>query len=125
VAGAKAAAGPLPEDLFERALGAAFRAQQQSLTTLYRMIEGLNRADREPQTLVPADVGVDALANFKTPTLFLVGETDPVAPPLAVSIAARLVPSAKFKVISGSGHSAYFEQPDAFNRALLEFFASL
>jgi 3-oxoadipate enol-lactonase len=125
VAEAKAAAGAIPEDLFERALGPTFRAQQQSLTALYRMIEGLNRADREPQTLVPADVDVNALADFKISTLFLVGEADPVAPPTAVSIAAGLVPGAKFKMISGSGHSVYFEQPDAFNRALLEFFASL
>jgi pimeloyl-ACP methyl ester carboxylesterase len=28
-------------------------------------------------------------------------------------------------LIANCGHSAYFEQPAAFNRALLEFFATL
>jgi len=43
----------------------------------------------------------------------------------AVSIAASMIAGAKFKLIANSGHSAYFEQPAAFNQALLEFFAAL
>jgi pimeloyl-ACP methyl ester carboxylesterase len=125
IAAAKAAAGPIPDIFLERALGKEFRSRSENLTFLYKAIERLNRADQAPETLVPADVGAERLAALKTPTLFLVGEHDPVAPATAVSIAASMVAGAQFKLIANCGHSAYFEQPAAFNRALLEFFAAL
>lgn len=124
IAAAKAAAGPIPEILLERALGKEFRSRSENLTFLYQTIERLNHADHPPETLVPADVDAESLAALKTPTLFLVGEHDPVAPATAVSIAASMVAGAEFKLIADCGHSAYFEQPAAFNRALLEFFAA-
>jgi 3-oxoadipate enol-lactonase len=124
IVAAKRAAGPIPDDLFERALGVAFRQQRPDLSFLYRAIERLNHADRTPETLVPTDIQAATLAKLVTPTLFLVGECDPVAPPPAVEIAAGLC-SAQFKIIPDCGHSPYFEQPAAFNRTLLEFFAGL
>ena len=125
IAAAKAAAGPIPEIFLERALGKEFRSRSEKLTFLYQAIERLNHADQAPETLVPVDVGVESLAALKTPTLFLVGEHDPVAPATAVSIAASMIAGAQFKSIANSGHSAYFEQPVAFNQAPLEFFAAL
>jgi pimeloyl-ACP methyl ester carboxylesterase len=125
IVAAKAAAGPIPEDFIERALGKQFRSQNEKLTFLYQAIERLNHAVQAAETLVPADVGAESLVTLKTRTLFLVGEHDPVAPAPAVSIAASMIAGAKFKLIANSGHSAYFEQPTAFNQALLEFFAAL
>jgi 3-oxoadipate enol-lactonase len=125
IAAAKAAAGPIPEIFLERALGANFRSRSENLTFLYQAVERLNHADQTPETLVPTDVGAESLAALKTPTLFLVGEHDPVAPATAVSIATSMVAGAQLKLIANSGHSAYFEQPAAFNQALLEFFAAL
>jgi pimeloyl-ACP methyl ester carboxylesterase len=125
IAAAKAAAGPIPETLMERALGKQFRTQNENLTLLYQQIERLNHADHSPETLVPSDLAAESLVTLENRVLFIVGEHDPVAPPPAVSIAASMVLGAQFKLIANSGHSAYFEQPGAFNRALLEFFASL
>jgi 3-oxoadipate enol-lactonase len=125
IVAAKAAAGPIPETLMERALGKQFRSQNENLTFLYQQIERLNRADHPPETLVPSDVAAESLVTLKNRVLFVVGEHDPVAPPHAVSIAASMVPGAQFKLIANSGHSAYFEQPQAFNQSLLEFFSSL
>jgi len=126
IAEIKAAAGPVPEDLFERALGAEFRTQRQSLTQLYRMIEGLNHAGTDQPTPAPvADVTAAELADLKAPTLLVVGEHDPVAPAAAVAVAAGLIPRARFRMIPDCGHSPYFEQPDAFNDALLEFLDTL
>ncbi len=78
------------------------------------MIENLNHADRVPETLMPSDIDATALSELEAPTLFLVGEHDPVAPAPAVEIAAGLIAGAKYTMIPNSGHSAYFEQPDAF-----------
>lgn len=125
IAAAKAAAGPIPEDFMDRALGKQFRSENENLTSLYQAIERLNRADRPPETLVPPDVVAAGLVTLKNRMLFVVGEHDPVAPPHAVSIAASLIAGAQFKLITNSGHSAYFEQPRAFNQSLLEFFGAL
>jgi 3-oxoadipate enol-lactonase len=125
IAAAKAAARPIPEIFLERALGKKFRSRSENLTFLYQAIERLNHAGQPPESLVPTDIDAKSLAALKTPSLFLVGEHDPVAPATAVSIAASMVAGAEFKLIADCGHSAYFEQPAAFNRALLEFFAAL
>ena len=125
IAAAKRAAGPIPDDLFERALGAIFREQRPDLTFLYKSIERINHVDRTPETLVPLEIKTEALANLVSPTLFLVGEQDPVAPPAAVELAAKLVRGAQFKMIPNSGHSPYFERPEAFNRTVLEFLEAL
>ena len=35
--------------------------------------------------------------------------------------AHELVPGSRFEVIRGAGHSAYFEDPEAFNAVVLDF----
>jgi 3-oxoadipate enol-lactonase len=125
IAATIAAATPVPENLLERALGAEFRRQQPGLTFLYQIIERLNYANGTPEKLVRTNVDAVALASLQIPTLFLVGEHDPVAPAAAMETAARLVRGARFKMIPNAGHSPYFEQPEAFNRAILEFLAGL
>ncbi len=61
------------------------------------------------------------LAEIEKPTLVVVGETD-VDPCLAIAkeIAAR-VRSARMVVVKGAGHLPAWDNPDEFNRALLEF----
>lgn len=115
----------LPKNLLERALGADFRGKHPELTSLYQMIERLNHANGTPEMLVPPGIDSAAFSRLQVPTLFLVGEHDPVAPAAAVAAAARLVRGAQFKMIPNSGHSPYFEKPEAFNAAILEFLASL
>ncbi|WP_108662961.1 alpha/beta fold hydrolase [Acuticoccus kandeliae] len=61
---------------------------------------------------------VDTVA---VPTLVLVGALDRVTPPtLAAEIAARIA-GAQFAIIPDAGHLSNIEQPEAFNRVVLEF----
>ncbi len=62
------------------------------------------------------------IARLQAPALFIVGQEDRISPPHAVEAACRLFPSARLVQVPGAGHSVYFEQPEAFNRAVLEFF---
>ncbi|MGI8553995.1 MAG: alpha/beta fold hydrolase [Dehalococcoidia bacterium] len=55
----------------------------------------------------------------------MVGEGDAVTPAPIVEKAAGLVRGARFQVLPGAGHSAYFEMPDAFNAAVLGFLHQL
>ncbi|MDE2640738.1 MAG: alpha/beta hydrolase [Chloroflexota bacterium] len=55
------------------------------------------------------------------PTLFLVGAHDMIVPAEAMRAAHRGLPGSRFAEIANAGHSAYFEQPEAYNRALRDF----
>ena len=63
----------------------------------------------------------EAIAALGVPVLFVVGEEDEVTPPEVIAAARELVPGAELAVIPEAGHSAYFEQPKAWNRAVLDF----
>ena len=58
---------------------------------------------------------------MKAPVLFLVGENDPIFPVDIIRRAAAYVLDAPVAVIARAGHSPYFERPDEYNAALLQF----
>ena len=62
------------------------------------------------------------LGRIKAPTLFIAGGADLGAPPTLMRIAAAHVPGADMIVFPDAGHSVYWEQPDAFNKAILAYF---
>jgi pimeloyl-ACP methyl ester carboxylesterase len=55
------------------------------------------------------------------PTLFIAGGADLAAPPTMMRMVAGHVPGADMVVMSDVGHSGYWEQPEAFNRIVLDF----
>lgn len=64
------------------------------------------------------------LRRLRLPTLVLVGEED--APALEPSrFLARTIPNATLRVLPGTGHTLQLEEPEAFNRAVLEFVRGL
>ena len=60
----------------------------------------------------------DILARFGGPVLVVVGADDVLTPPAKARAMADLVPGAELVEISGAGHLANLEQPEAFNAAL-------
>ena len=70
--------------------------------------------------------GFDAwkgLASLAVPTLVITGAGDRLVPPENSRRLAARIPGAELAVIPDSGHVFFVEQPEATNRALLEFFA--
>lgn len=61
------------------------------------------------------------LKEVKTPTLLLAGGADLLAPSPLHRLMASHMARAVVQVIAESGHSIYWEQPDAFNSAVLAF----
>lgn len=57
------------------------------------------------------------------PTLLVTGDADLYTPPSVLRLFAEHMPQAKTAVIAETGHSSYWESPDAFNRVLLQFLA--
>jgi pimeloyl-ACP methyl ester carboxylesterase len=58
------------------------------------------------------------------PTLLIAGDADLYAPPSMYRYLHSRVPNSELHVISESGHSVYWEQPDVFNDVVLAFLAA-
>jgi 3-oxoadipate enol-lactonase len=68
---------------------------------------------------------IDRLPEIKTPTLIIVGNRDVQDIHEICGLLYARIPYAREIVIEGSGHIVNMEQPELFNRAVLNFLASL
>lgn len=100
----------------------AFRCGQPAKAALYDQVNafngpinpGLGAIILAPDVLVPPA----ELPDLPCPLGFILGENDPIWPPASIEGLAEFAPAARFETIADTGHSAYFERPDAFNAAL-------
>lgn len=72
----------------------------------------IGRADSRPDLL-----------GIRIPTLVLVGDRDPLTPPIRAREMADALPDAQPVVVPDCGHASTLEQPDAVNTALLDWLA--
>ena len=61
------------------------------------------------------------LETMQVPVLVLVGEADLLSPPALMRLLAEHIPGCQFVTVSEAGHAAFWEQPEAWNRLVLEF----
>lgn len=69
-------------------------------------------------------IGHERISELDVPVLFIAGEHDDLFPAALLADSARRIPGAEFVEIPNAGHSPYFEQPTAWNAALLSFLTS-
>lgn len=67
----------------------------------------------------------DRLSGIKLPTAVIVGENDPGTPVAASRVIAENIKGARLDIIPAAAHLSNMEQPEAFNRALSGFLASV
>ncbi len=72
------------------------------------------------QSLQKFDVS-HRLKELKVPVLVVTGAEDTTVPPKVQEEMARAIPGAKHVVVEGSGHGVIADNPETFNRILLEF----
>jgi len=65
------------------------------------------------------------LANIKATTLILAGDVDKLTPLPTQQAIHRAIPGSRLEVITGSGHIPPVEQPDLWNKLVLEFLESV
>lgn len=63
------------------------------------------------------------LEKFAVPTLLLTGDADLYTPPSVLRMFSARMKQAEYHIVPESGHSAYWENPDDFNRTVLAFIA--
>jgi len=89
----------------------------------HRSAQGLAHAARGMLAQQGSHV-IDGLPGIRVPTLIIVGDQDqPFLAPCEYM--AKKIPGARLEVIAGAGHSSNLDQPEAFNRVLLDFLDSL
>jgi 3-oxoadipate enol-lactonase len=119
---------PPEQSQLDRALAPGYGARQPAMEFLYREIRRLN-PPRPADFLAPRPGWTggsfsQVLVNSGVPIQFMAGEFDAITPAHIVERAALLA-QARFVRIPNSGHSAYFEKPEAFNAAVLAFIDEL
>lgn len=113
----------LPSHIKE--LGASYRALNPKGTD--RWIELERMAAQGKPVMSPKEnvINREALRALRPPTMFLTGDADLYMPPALFTLVRPLVPDARYVVLAEAGHSTSWEQPDAFNDAVLSFVAAL
>jgi len=109
----------------ERVLGQTTLANDPERTLLYLQIASFNSVNLKTVKGAPTPWAPRELAATGVPVLFIAGEEDVICPPALVKAMHAQVPGSRYVEIPRAGHSAYFEQPEVFNRELVSFLRSL
>ena len=105
-----------------RELGPSYRAADPEGTARWVALEKIARTGAPPAGR-PAEAGLEwaQLETLKIPILWLTGDADLYTPPALLRLFKARTPGSALEIIQGAGHSAYWEQPKAFNHVVLGF----
>jgi pimeloyl-ACP methyl ester carboxylesterase len=85
---------------------------------------GLDGFSRQTEAVIGRMDSRPSLAAISVPTLVLAGDSDPLMPPDSAEEIASAIPHARLVVIPECGHASTLEQPEAINRALIDWITS-
>jgi pimeloyl-ACP methyl ester carboxylesterase len=104
-----------------RELGPSYRAANPEGTKRWMELE--HKALIGPIVRQPLknDITQARLRELKVPTLLISGAADMSTSPAMARMLAAEIPGSEVAFIPEAGHSSYWEQPELFNRAVLEF----
>jgi pimeloyl-ACP methyl ester carboxylesterase len=111
----------LPVEL--RELGPSYRAVNPAGTRRWLEIE---RASRPQGTHGPGQplrhpMTYARLETMQVPVLILIGDADLLSPPALMRLLAAHLPQCQVVTVPEAGHAAFWEQPELWNRLVLEF----
>jgi pimeloyl-ACP methyl ester carboxylesterase len=82
---------------------------------------GVDGFARQTEAVIARSDSRPGLSAISVPTLVLVGDSDPLTPPHLAEEMAGAIPGARLVVALQCGHACTLEQPEAVNRALVEW----
>jgi pimeloyl-ACP methyl ester carboxylesterase len=113
----------LPSDLKE--LGPAYRAGYPAGHARWNELEAMARTRPGARQAKENDVSWENVSKIRAPTLLISGGADSYSPPPIMEMVSARIPNSSLVVIDEAGHSAYWEQPRAFNDAVLNFLGGI
>ncbi len=108
-----------------RELGPSYRAVNEQGTKLWLDLEHHALTGTDYRQVPTHRVSDASLKSVKVPTLLIAGAADLITPPSIMRLVRDAIPGAQMVVAEETGHSVYWERPDLFNSAILEFLARL
>ena len=110
----------MPPEL--REVSPSYRAANPEGTRKWVELEKMSRqAGAPPAQPLKNVITFAKLESINVPALLLTGDADMFSPPPVLRMFAMHIRHAETVVVPEAGHSTYWEQPDAFNRAVLAF----
>lgn len=107
-----------------REVGLSYQATNPEGTKRWIELEKISRPEgpRAPAQTRKNDLFLATLRDqIRVPILLTSADADPALPPPVMRMIAARIPGAETVVFEDSGHSTYWEQPEVFNRAILDF----
>src|SRR3954471_1187945 len=104
-----------------RELGPSYRAANPEGAKHWLELEHKALVGREYLQTLKNQITQARLKELKLPTLLIPGAADLATPPSIARLIAAEIPNSEIAIAPEAGHSVYWEQPDVFNRAVLEF----
>ncbi|HXF75807.1 MAG TPA: alpha/beta hydrolase [Methylomirabilota bacterium] len=104
-----------------RELGPSYRAANPEGVRKWIELNQLSETGKGARQRWVNVVTPEKLETLRVRTLLMTGAADPFTPPSITRMIARHVPNNEVVIVSESGHSPYWEQPEFFNRAVLAF----
>lgn len=106
-----------------REVGPSYRAVNPEGTARWLEIEEGSRHQISPEAAQSPRIPMTyaRLASMETPVLMLAGEADLLSPPAMMRLVAERIPDCRFETVPEAGHAAFWEQPEIWNRLVLEF----
>ena len=106
-----------------REVGPSYRAINPEGTARWLEIEEGSRHQISPEEAQSprSPMTYARLATMKTPVLMLSGGADLLSPPAMMRLVAEHIPGCRFETVPEAGHAAFWEQPEVWNRLVLEF----
>ena len=106
-----------------REVGPSYRAANPEGTRRWIDLEHMSRPPGPPAPAQPLRnrITFSRLETITSPTLLVTGDADLFAPPAVMRLFKARIKNAEAVVVPEAGHSAYWEQPEIFNRTVLEF----
>jgi pimeloyl-ACP methyl ester carboxylesterase len=111
----------LPVEL--RELGPAYRALHPEGTRRWIDIERSSRPEGHdgPRQPLKQPMTYARLETMQVPVLAIAGDADLLSPPALMRLLVAHLPGSQFVTIPEAGHAAFWEQPELWNRLVLEF----
>lgn len=105
----------------QREVGSTYRTASPKGIRRWIEIEHESRHEPRVEQQMRNHVTLPLLETLQVSTLLVAGEADLLAPPPRMRQLADRIPGCRFATLPEAGHAAFWEQPEAWNRIVLDY----